>query len=53
LGITTIAEFVENEETLDMLKLMGIHYAQGFHIARPEPVLLHAKVSTDSASAQQ
>ncbi|HHZ88478.1 MAG TPA: EAL domain-containing protein [Chromatiaceae bacterium] len=53
LGITTIAEFVENEETLEMLKLMGIHYAQGFHIARPEPVLLHAKVSTDSASAQQ
>ncbi|MCH9673709.1 MAG: EAL domain-containing protein [Gammaproteobacteria bacterium] len=38
LGIKTIAEWVEDEETLDMLKEFGIDYAQGFHIEEPQPV---------------
>ncbi len=38
LGKKTVAEFVENEETLDLLRLEGVDYAQGFHIARPHPV---------------
>ena len=38
MGKKTIAEFVENEETLDVLKGIGIDYAQGFKIAKPRPV---------------
>jgi diguanylate cyclase (GGDEF)-like protein/PAS domain S-box-containing protein len=38
LGKNTIAEFVEDEETLDMLRAIGIDCAQGFHIGRPRPL---------------
>jgi len=31
----TIAEFVENEETLHLLREYGIDYAQGYHIGKP------------------
>jgi Amt family ammonium transporter len=34
----TIAEFVENEETLQLLKQLGVDYAQGYHIAQPAPL---------------
>lgn len=36
LGIQVIAEFVENERILKILQDMGIDYAQGFHLARPQ-----------------
>jgi diguanylate cyclase (GGDEF)-like protein len=35
LKLQTIAEWVEDEATLDSLKSIGIDYAQGFHISRP------------------
>ncbi len=35
LGIKTIAESVENEETLDQLKAIGVNYVQGFHTGKP------------------
>jgi EAL domain-containing protein (putative c-di-GMP-specific phosphodiesterase class I) len=35
LKLQTIAEWVEDKATLDMLKSIGIDYAQGFHISRP------------------
>lgn len=38
LGIRTIAEAVEDQETLDLLKTIGVDYAQGYHIGRPEPL---------------
>jgi EAL domain-containing protein (putative c-di-GMP-specific phosphodiesterase class I) len=38
LGQETTAEGVEDEETLNMLRALGVDYAQGFHIARPAPV---------------
>ncbi|MDH3538161.1 MAG: EAL domain-containing protein, partial [Gammaproteobacteria bacterium] len=38
MGKRTIAEFVENEATLDALREIGVDYAQGFWIARPEPI---------------
>lgn len=38
IGVRTIAEFVESKETLDKLRELGIDYAQGFGIARPEPI---------------
>ena len=39
LGKETIAEYVENEEILEVLKYIGVDYAQGFHSGRPEPIL--------------
>ncbi len=35
LKLQTIAEWVEDEATLNSLKSIGIDYAQGFHISRP------------------
>jgi EAL domain-containing protein (putative c-di-GMP-specific phosphodiesterase class I) len=40
MGIKTIAESVENEEILNKLKAIGVHYAQGFGIAEPKPLSL-------------
>ena len=41
LGIKTIAEFIENEETLLLVKQLGIDYAQGFLLATPQPEFLN------------
>ncbi|MBI1891654.1 MAG: EAL domain-containing protein [Burkholderiales bacterium] len=38
MGIKTIAEWVENQETLDALKRIGIDYAQGYFFDRPKPL---------------
>ena len=38
LGKRTIAEFVQDEETLVLLQELGVDYAQGFHVARPRPL---------------
>lgn len=38
LGVRTIAEFVEDDRTLEKLREIGIDYAQGFGIARPGPI---------------
>ncbi len=38
LGIKTIAEYVEDQETLQALRTLGVDYGQGFGIARPAPL---------------
>lgn len=38
LGMYTVAEGVEDEATLDLLREMQCNVAQGFHLARPMPV---------------
>lgn len=38
MGIKTIAEFVENEEVLKVVKDLGIDYAQGYYFGKPEPL---------------
>jgi diguanylate cyclase (GGDEF)-like protein len=38
LGIATIAEYVEDAETLQALRELGVDYGQGFGIARPKPL---------------
>lgn len=38
LEVQTVAEFVEDAETLALLTMMGVDYAQGFHLAAPAPV---------------
>jgi diguanylate cyclase (GGDEF)-like protein len=38
MGIKTIAEFVENEEVLEVVRDLGIDYAQGYYFGKPEPL---------------
>jgi EAL domain-containing protein (putative c-di-GMP-specific phosphodiesterase class I) len=40
LGKRTCAEFVEDAETLELLRGMGVDFAQGYHIAKPAPLPL-------------
>ena len=37
MGMQTIAEFVEDDQILAVLKKMGVNCAQGFGISRPQP----------------
>ncbi|HXO18922.1 MAG TPA: EAL domain-containing protein [Thermoanaerobaculia bacterium] len=39
MGIATIAECVEDDETLLALKEIGVDYAQGHFLARPQPLV--------------
>jgi len=37
MEMKTIAEFVENDEIMDMLKEIGVNYAQGYGLGKPQP----------------
>ncbi|AWI77310.1 ammonia permease [Parazoarcus communis] len=38
MGLVTIAEFVENESVLEVLREVGVDYGQGFHLGVPKPL---------------
>ncbi len=38
LGKRTVAEFVGDEGTLEMLRSMGVDFAQGYYVAKPQPL---------------
>jgi EAL domain-containing protein (putative c-di-GMP-specific phosphodiesterase class I) len=38
MGMKTIAEFVENDKILEILKDIGVDYAQGYGIGKPKRV---------------
>ena len=38
IGVKTVAELVESEETIVKLREIGIDFAQGFGISRPRPL---------------
>ena len=38
MGQQTIAEFIEDRATLEMLRTLGVDYAQGFTVNRPVPL---------------
>ena len=38
MGVKTVAEFVENAETVAMLREKGIDYSQGYYHGRPRPM---------------
>lgn len=40
MNIQTIAEFVEDEEILNTLREVGVDYAQGYFIGKPDPKLI-------------
>ena len=39
-GLWTIAEGVEDEQTLELVRRLGVNFAQGFHLGRPAPLEL-------------
>lgn len=43
LNIETIAEFVASQEILNVVKNLGVDYAQGYHIGKPEPIEHYTK----------
>jgi EAL domain-containing protein (putative c-di-GMP-specific phosphodiesterase class I) len=38
MGIETIAEWVDSEETLALLRQMGVDYVQGYGVGKPMPL---------------
>ena len=38
INLKTVAEFVENQQTMNILRQLGVDYAQGYHIDRPAPL---------------
>jgi diguanylate cyclase (GGDEF)-like protein/PAS domain S-box-containing protein len=38
VGVKTIAEFIEDGATLDLLRDMQVDFGQGFHLHKPEPL---------------
>lgn len=36
LGLETIAEYVEDRDSLELLQMMGVTYAQGYYIGKPQ-----------------
>ncbi|MFO1350132.1 MAG: EAL domain-containing protein [Gammaproteobacteria bacterium] len=38
MGKKTIAEYVENDSILEKLREIGVDYAQGYGIGRPQPI---------------
>ncbi|MEO0989261.1 MAG: EAL domain-containing protein, partial [Cyanobacteria bacterium J06639_14] len=41
MGLKTIAEYVEDEVTLEKVQQLGIDYVQGYAIDYPKPLLLN------------
>jgi diguanylate cyclase (GGDEF)-like protein len=41
MGKATIAEFVTNQATVDVLTRLGVDYGQGFHLGHPAPLAEH------------
>lgn len=39
MGIKTVAEFVENDEIKEKLRIIGVDYVQGYGIQKPRPLI--------------
>ncbi len=50
LKIKTIAEYIEDGETLAAVSRLGVDYAQGYHISRPSPQIHVAGMKTGQSS---
>jgi ammonium transporter len=45
MGLKTIAEFVENDGIMRILKDIGVNYGQGFGIGKPYPITEYREIS--------
>jgi len=53
MGIKTVAESVENADILAALLLVGVDFAQGYHISRPMPMMdYRCELDAGKASAE-
>jgi diguanylate cyclase (GGDEF)-like protein len=50
-GMQTVAEFVEDDRTLDMLAEIGVDFAQGFVLDRPAPLIQKLEAALPPAAA--
>ena len=50
MNLRTIAEFVENDAIVSMLKKIGVDYAQGYGIGKPEPFAGRLREMMDNES---
>ena len=51
MNLKIIAEYVENDKIVEILREMGVDYGQGYEIAKPQPiedVIINHKKSDDS-----
>lgn len=44
MGIRTIAEFVENAATVEILRRLGVDYVQGYYVGRPTRAITHVRL---------
>ncbi len=40
MGVKTVAEFVENKPTIQIIRELGVDYAQGYFIGKPDPEVM-------------
>jgi diguanylate cyclase (GGDEF)-like protein/PAS domain S-box-containing protein len=53
MGLQTVAESVESEDILTSLMLVGVDFAQGFHLAVPVPMLDMMRPTAVAGAADQ
>ena len=51
MGMETVAEFVENDAIVEVLREVGVDYAQGYGICPPRPLEIFERVEQQSCSA--
>jgi EAL domain-containing protein (putative c-di-GMP-specific phosphodiesterase class I) len=51
-GCETIAEGVEDEETLQLLREYGVDFAQGYHLGRPAPLEMSGRPAPPQTSSR-
>jgi diguanylate cyclase (GGDEF)-like protein len=53
MGKRTVAEFVESEEIVETLRDIGVDYAQGYAIGKPEPFDIYSEIVGVRRGAQR
>jgi EAL domain-containing protein (putative c-di-GMP-specific phosphodiesterase class I) len=51
MGLRTVAEFVQNDTTIEMLRGLGVDYVQGWGVEKPKPLADEGPRPTPSAAA--
>jgi len=51
MGLRTVAEFVQNDTTIEMLRGLGVDYVQGWGVEKPKPLADDGPRHTPNASA--
>jgi EAL domain-containing protein (putative c-di-GMP-specific phosphodiesterase class I) len=49
MGMETVAEFVENDAIVEVLRDVGVDYAQGYGICPPRPLEIFERVEVEES----